>query len=137
MIAVPTRLLVANGQKRNLPTEDEDDDEIFVNEQRKIMIPLITRKEFKFRTAQPNSDENPFNPVLKGYISRSRDEAIAKRNKIDFASSVMCENITRVENYQKRMGTYEPDHPPRGRGRRRNVPTTQRRSHGHDPFTSV
>lgn len=98
----------------------------------RLMIPLITRKEFKFRTAEPNSGENPFNPVLKGYVSRARDEEVMRLNKVDFTASTMNEFVTRAERFVDKSA--EKDEEKRGRRRGHQQ---QRRTRGHDPFTSV
>lgn len=54
-------------------------------------IPLITRREFKYRTANPAASDNPHSAVLKGYVSRRRDEAVAERTRRDFATSTISE----------------------------------------------
>merc|ERR1712058_136482 len=54
-----------------------------------VMIPLITRKEFIYKTARPENEDNPYNPVLKGYVSRGRDEEVARLNRVDFTASTM------------------------------------------------
>lgn len=55
------------------------------------LIPLITRREFKYRTSHPAACDNPFSAVLKGYVSRRRDEAAADRARRDFATSTISE----------------------------------------------
>lgn len=67
----------------------------------RLMIPVITRKEFKYKTANPNSQDNPHTAVLRGYRSRKRDEAIAFANQRDFLASTMNECVERQERHQK------------------------------------
>jgi len=92
-----------------------------------VMIPLITRKEFIYKTARPESEDNPYNPVLKGYVSRGRDEEVARLNKVDFTASTMKEIATRKERYDRMNGVnQEParlkgSFGGRGRPQRRNV----------------
>ena len=50
MAAIPCRLLGIQSPKAN---------DI-------IMVPLITRKEFIYRTGRPDATDNPYNAVLKG-----------------------------------------------------------------------
>merc|ERR1719273_629331 len=68
---------------------------------RMVAIPLITRREFMYKTLYPNSNDNPYNAVLKGYVSRKRDEEVDRLNKVDFASGTVLEEMTR---YKKEHG---------------------------------
>lgn len=61
------------------------------------MIPLITRKEFKYKTRNPESKDNPHNAVLKGYRSRKRDELVEYFTQRDFMMSTMKECTLRHE----------------------------------------
>ena len=54
-------------------------------------------------------DENPYDPVLKGYVSRSRDELIAHKNQVDFTASTINEGVVRQERYEKAVGIYRKD----------------------------
>ena len=69
----------------------------------RVMIPVITRKEFKYRTAHPEAKDNPHTAVLRGYRSRKRDEAIAFANQRDFLASTMNECVQRQERHQKAL----------------------------------
>ena len=82
------------------------------------MVPLITRKEFIFKTTRPESEDNPYNPVLKGYVSRNRDEEIAQTNKIDFTASTMLEFAERKQRLDRRAG-FEDEDEENQKGRRR------------------
>ena len=93
-----------------------------------FMVPLITRKEFIFKTTRPDSEGNPYNPVLKGYVSRNRDEEISRTNKIDFTASTMLEFAERKQRSDRLAGVEERDEENqkgrrrlRGRGRGRSI----------------
>ncbi|CAN9499246.1 unnamed protein product [Ophioblennius macclurei] len=99
-------------------------------EGREFLLPVITRMEFKHQQEDPDADaaSNPYNAVLKGYVSRKRDETIAFLNERDFTASVMFEGTQRkerLENNRRRMEGLPPLAPPRGRARR--TPTTKDR----------
>ena len=106
-----------------------------------IMVPLITRKEFIYKTGRPNSEDNPYDPVLKGYVTRERDEEVERTNRVDFTASTMMEFTARKERYDRMNGVEEKDDRPRGsfggRGRGRSNISSQRRSKTHDQFTKV
>merc|ERR1711974_467507 len=85
---------------------------------RTLMVPLITRKEFIFKTTRPESEDNPYNPVLKGYVARSRDEEIARTNKIDFTASTMLEFAERKQRLDRQAGIEDEDEENQ-KGRRR------------------
>lgn len=74
-----------------------------VREGRQFLLPLITRTEFKYQLEKPDTDaaSNPYNAVLKGYVSRKRDETIAFLNERDFKASVMCEGVQRRERLER------------------------------------
>lgn len=58
----------------------------------RVMIPIITRNEFKVtsrpKRAGSQEDEKGFNPVLKGYVSRQRDELVAHKNRVDYTGGL-------------------------------------------------
>ncbi|XP_033823666.2 deoxyribodipyrimidine photo-lyase isoform X2 [Periophthalmus magnuspinnatus] len=95
---------------------------------KQFLLPLITRMEFKHQVEEPDSDagSNPYNAVLKGYVSRKRDETIAFLNERDFTASVMNEGVQRRErmdvNYRKMEGLPQVRQP---RGRARRTPTAK------------
>ena len=64
-------------------------------------VPVITRKEFKYKTENPEARDNPHTAVLRGYRSRQRDEAIAFANKVDFLCSTMDECVKRKERHDR------------------------------------
>lgn len=66
-----------------------------------VMIPLITRKEFKYKTRNPDSKDNPHNAVLRGYRSRKRDELVEYYNQRDFMASTMKECAGRHDRGNK------------------------------------
>jgi len=72
--------------------------------QHTVSIPLITRKEFIFRTSRPDSQDNPHDAVLLGYHTRQRDEQIARNNKVDFTASTMLEFSARQQRKEQEEG---------------------------------
>ena len=80
-----------------------------------LLVPLITRKEFIYKTGRPESEDNPYDPVLKGYITRERDEEVARLERLDFTASTMREIRARKERDDLRNGL-EPPQPARLRG---------------------
>jgi len=62
-----------------------------------ITIPLITRREFLYRTRYPKAKDNPYNAVLKGYVTRNRDEEFARLERVDFLTSTVAEEINRYK----------------------------------------
>ncbi|XP_029909413.1 uncharacterized protein LOC115360575 [Myripristis murdjan] len=95
-----------------------------------FLLPVITRMEFKHQSDDPDADaaSNPYNAVLKGYVSRKRDETIAFLNERDFTASVMYEGAQRRErlesDYRRMEGLPRPSAP---RGRARRTPTAKDR----------
>lgn len=95
-----------------------------------FLLPVITRMEFKHQQDDPDRDaaSNPYNAVLKGYVSRKRDETIAFLQERDFSASVMhegAERMERMESDQRRL-----EGPPRAsvpRARARRTPTAKDR----------
>ena len=93
-----------------------------------LMVPLITRKEFIYKTLRPEAKDNPYNPVLKGYVSRERDEEVERLSKVDFTASTMREIAARKERVDRLNGA-QPEASTRvrgsfggkGRPQRRNV----------------
>ena len=67
-----------------------------------VVVPLITRKEFLYKTARPHSEDNPYDPVLKGFVSRERDEEAARRARLDFTASTVREVAARKERTDQR-----------------------------------
>lgn len=97
---------------------------------KQFLLPVITRMEFKHQLEDPDADaaSNPYNAVLKGYVSRKRDETIAFLNERDFTASVMHEGAQRRErlerDYRRMEGLPQPAAP---RGRARRTPTAKDR----------
>uniref|UniRef100_A0A3P8T518 Si:ch1073-390k14.1 n=1 Tax=Amphiprion percula TaxID=161767 RepID=A0A3P8T518_AMPPE len=101
-----------------------------VKEGKEFLLPVITRMEFKHQLEDPDADaaSNPYNAVLKGYVSRKRDETIAFLNERDFTASVMYEGAQRRERLEsdyRRMEGLPLLPSPRGRVRR--TPTAKDR----------
>ncbi|XP_029288796.1 LOW QUALITY PROTEIN: uncharacterized protein LOC115009143 [Cottoperca gobio] len=101
-----------------------------VTEGKQFLLPVITRMEFKHQLEDPDADaaSNPYNAVLKGYVSRKRDETIAFFNERDFTASVMNEGVQRKERLEsdyRRIEGLPPSPAPRGRARR--TPTAKDR----------
>ncbi|XP_069019701.1 deoxyribodipyrimidine photo-lyase [Embiotoca jacksoni] len=105
-----------------------------VAEGKQFLLPVITRMEFKHQFEDPDADaaSNPYSAVLKGYVSRKRDETIAFLNERDFTASVMHEGVRRKErlesDYRRMEGLPAPPTP---RGRARRTPTAK------DGFSTV
>uniref|UniRef100_A0A8C6SNQ7 Si:ch1073-390k14.1 n=1 Tax=Neogobius melanostomus TaxID=47308 RepID=A0A8C6SNQ7_9GOBI len=82
-----------------------------------FLLPLITRMEFKHQLEEPDSEaaSNPYNAVLKGYVSRKRDETIrAERG---------AQRRERMDtNYRRMEGLTQPRQP---KGRARRTPTAK------------
>lgn len=90
---------------------------------KQFLLPVITRMEFKHQLEDPDADafSNPYNAVLKGYVSRKRDETIAFLNERDFTASVMHEGTQRRERLERdyrRMEGLPQVSVPQGRARR-------------------
>ncbi|XP_015239459.1 PREDICTED: deoxyribodipyrimidine photo-lyase-like isoform X2 [Cyprinodon variegatus] len=101
-----------------------------VTEGKQFLLPVITRMEFKHQLEDPDADaaSNPYNAVLKGYVSRKRDETIAFLNERDFTASVMYEGAQRRERLERdhrRLEGLPP--PPSARGKARRTPTAKDR----------
>ncbi|XP_049429831.1 deoxyribodipyrimidine photo-lyase [Epinephelus fuscoguttatus] len=101
-----------------------------VRERKQFLLPVITRMEFKHQLEDPDADaaSNPYNAVLKGYVSRKRDETIAFLNERDFTASVMNEGVQRKERLESDYRRMEGlPRPPAPRGRARRTPTAKDR----------
>ncbi|XP_040894004.1 deoxyribodipyrimidine photo-lyase [Toxotes jaculatrix] len=101
-----------------------------VAEGKQFLLPVITRMEFKHQLEDPDADaaSNPYNAVLKGYVSRKRDETIAFLNERDFTASVMYEGAQRKERLESDYRRMEGlPRPPAPRGRARRTPTAKDR----------
>lgn len=101
-----------------------------VHSGKRFLLPVITRMEFKHQLDDPDADaaSNPYNAVLKGYVSRKRDETIAFLNERDFTASVMYEGALRKERLESDYRRMEGlPRPPAPRGRARRTPTAKDR----------
>lgn len=101
-----------------------------MREGKQFLLPVITRMEFKHQLEDPDADAaaNPFNAVLKGYVSRKRDETIAFLNERDFTASTLYEGAQRRERLESDYRRLEGlPRPPAPRGRARRTPTAKDR----------
>lgn len=99
-------------------------EEVVRHEGTGFLLPVITRMEFKHHSEDPDRTDNPYSAVLKGYVSRKRDETIAFLNERDFTASVMCESAQRRERLERDCCLLEGlPHPTASRGRARRTPT--------------
>ena len=73
-------------------------------EKEMLLVPLITRREFIYKTGRPESEDNPYDPVLKGYVTRERDEEVARLGRLDFTASTVKEVTARKERTDQRDG---------------------------------
>ncbi|XP_051238479.1 deoxyribodipyrimidine photo-lyase [Dicentrarchus labrax] len=123
LVPLPPRLV-----SEALGLSDRDGGVVTAGKQ--FLLPVITRMEFKHQLEDPDADaaSNPYNAVLKGYVSRKRDETIAFLNERDFTASVMYEGTQRKErlesDYRRMEGLPQPPAP---RGRARRTPTAKDR----------
>ncbi|CAH2324541.1 Hypothetical predicted protein [Pelobates cultripes] len=83
MIPIPDHLLAS--------TLGHSGGDVIKNQTGCFLLPVITRKEFKYKTLQPSAKDNPYNTVLKGYVGRKRDETIAYMNERHFTASTINE----------------------------------------------
>lgn len=96
----------------------------------RFLLPVITRMEFKHQQDEPDGDasSSPYSAVLKGYVSRKRDETIAFLNKTDFTASVMHEGAQRRERMERDQRRLEGLPQVSGqRARARRAPTAKDR----------
>ena len=96
ILRISSKVLLPN---RN--DNEADDDTKRTNKANKsdmITIPLITRREFIYRTLHPNAKDNPYNSVLRGYVSRKRDEEVERLQRVDFLHGTMHEEVSRYQN---------------------------------------
>lgn len=99
-----------------------------VTEGKQFLLPVITRMEFKHQLKDPDAPSNPYNAVLKGYVSRKRDDTIAFLNERDFTASVMYEGVQRKERLERDYRRIEGlPQPPAPQGRARRTPTSKDR----------
>lgn len=125
LVPVPPRLVseaLGSSQKSGAAGKEE------------FLLPVITRMEFKHQQDDPDATSNPYDAVLKGYVSRKRDETIAFFNQTDFTASVMLEGTQRKERLENNFRRMEglPPVPSAGRGRRGRRTTTAK-----DRFSTV
>ncbi|KAM5138545.1 deoxyribodipyrimidine photo-lyase-like [Mantella aurantiaca] len=110
MVSVPDHLLALT-----LGYRDGDDDDVIKSHTGRFLLPVITRKEFKYKTFQPDAKDNPYNTVLKGYVSRKRDETIAYMNERHFTASTINEGVQMYERKARAArimeGLPQPRHP--------------------------
>ncbi|KAM4722073.1 deoxyribodipyrimidine photo-lyase-like [Rhinophrynus dorsalis] len=125
MVPVPDQMLAMTfGYK-------DGENEVVKNRVGQFLLPVITRKEFKYKTLQPDSKDNPFNTVLKGYVSRKRDETIAYMNERHFTASTINEGAQRYERIERTARLME-GLPPQVETRNKSRRTPQK-----DPFSVV
>jgi len=93
LIPAPSLLM----EQRGLASKKKDDKRTIA------LFPVITRKEFKFKTLDPDSKVNPFDTVLKGYVSRQRDEHIARENQVHFQARTIHETVNDTRASRKRI----------------------------------
>ncbi|XP_075694794.1 deoxyribodipyrimidine photo-lyase-like [Rhinoderma darwinii] len=124
MVPVPDHLLALT-----LGRTDEDD--VIKSQTGRFLLPVITRKEFKYKTLQPNSKDNPYNTVLKGYVSRKRDETIAYMNERHFTASTIHEGVQLHERREKTVRIME------GLPQPRDPKKTTKRTPRSDPFSII
>lgn len=106
-------------------------EDIVKHEKNGFLLPVITRMEFKHQSEDPDRQDNPYSAVLKGYVSRKRDETVAFLNERDFTASVMCESAQRRERLERDSCLLEGlPRPTASRGGARRTQT-------RDPYSKV
>ncbi|XP_053556607.1 deoxyribodipyrimidine photo-lyase isoform X2 [Bombina bombina] len=123
MVPIPDYLLAL--------TLGYSDDEVIKTSMGSFLLPVITRKEFKYKTLDPNAKDNPYNTVLKGYISRKRDETIAYMNEKHFTASTIHEGAQRYERRERTSRIME------GLPQPKDPKNQSRRTPRKDPFTVI
>lgn len=127
MVSVPDQLLAFT-----LGCADGDDnDDVIKSNTCQFLLPVITRKEFKYKTLQPDTKDNPYNTVLKGYVSRKRDETIAYMNERHFTASTINEGAQMYERRERTARIME------GLPQMRDPKNKSRRTPTSDPFSIV
>lgn len=111
--------------------DDDDDDDVIKSNTDQFLLPVITRKEFKYKTLQPDAKVNPYNTVLKGYVSRKRDETIAYMNERHFTASTINEGVQMYERRERTARIME------GLPQMRDPKNKSRRTPRSDPFSIV
>ncbi|XP_071973666.1 deoxyribodipyrimidine photo-lyase-like isoform X1 [Engystomops pustulosus] len=125
MVLVPDHLLALS-----LEHSDREDD-VVKSQTGRFLLPVITRKEFKYKTLQPDSKDNPYNTVLKGYVSRKRDETIAYMNERHFTASTIHEGAQLHERRERTSRLLE------GLPQTADSKNTNRRTPRRDPFSII
>ncbi|KAM3920599.1 deoxyribodipyrimidine photo-lyase-like [Leptodactylus fuscus] len=125
MVPVPDHLLALT-----FSCPDGEDD-VIRSRTGRFLLPVITRKEFKYKTLQPESKDNPYNTVLKGYVSRKRDETIAYMNERHFTASTIHEGAQLHERRERTARIME------GLPQPRDPTKTNRRTPRSDPFSII
>ncbi|XP_053304990.1 deoxyribodipyrimidine photo-lyase-like [Spea bombifrons] len=125
MVPIPDHLLALTlGQS-------EGEDDVIKSQKGRFLLPVITRKEFKYKTLQPHAKDNPFNTVLKGYVSRKRDETIAYMNERHFTASTISEATQMHERRERTSRLLE------GLPQPKDPKNKSRRTPRNDPYTVV
>ncbi|KAG8437639.1 hypothetical protein GDO86_008379 [Hymenochirus boettgeri] len=125
MVPIPDQLLALTLGCTN------GDDEVVKNQTGCFLLPVITRKEFKYKTLKPDAKDNPYNTVLKGYVSRKRDETIAYMNERHFTASTINEGAQRYDRIERTVRLME-DLPQPTDGQNKS-----RRTKRYDPFSVI
>ncbi|XP_068115684.1 deoxyribodipyrimidine photo-lyase-like [Hyperolius riggenbachi] len=97
----------------------------------RFLLPVITRKEFKYKTLRPDTKDNPYNTVLKGYVSRKRDETIAYMNERHFTASTINEGAQQYERRERTARIME------GLPQEREAKNPSRRTPRSDPLSII
>ncbi|MEE6499906.1 hypothetical protein FKM82_003632 [Ascaphus truei] len=109
----------------------DGEDEVIKNRTDCFLLPVITRREFKYKTLEPNAKDNPYDTVLKGYVSRKRDETVAYMNERHFTASTINESAQRYERRERINRIIE------GLPQPKDPRNKSRRTPRQDPFTVI
>ncbi|KAM9302055.1 deoxyribodipyrimidine photo-lyase-like [Gastrophryne carolinensis] len=124
MVPVPDQLLA-------LTLGYADGGDVIRGDAGRFLLPVITRKEFKYKTLQPDAKDNPYNTVLKGYVSRKRDETIAYMNERHFTASTINEGAQLYERKERTNRLLE------GLPQPRDPKNRSRRTPRSDPYSII
>jgi len=101
------------GRSLSDPHSGRDLVRICLKDGRSVTVPVITRREFIYRTLYPDATDNPYTAVLKGYVSRKRDEEVERLQRVDFMSGILSEEVNR---FKKDHGIPDDDKPAKFKG---------------------
>uniref|UniRef100_A0A8C5MZZ1 Photolyase/cryptochrome alpha/beta domain-containing protein n=1 Tax=Leptobrachium leishanense TaxID=445787 RepID=A0A8C5MZZ1_9ANUR len=119
MVPIPDSLLAST-------LAHAGEDEMVQGHSGRFLLPVITRKEFKYKTLKPLAKDNPYNAVLKGYVGRKRDQTIAYMNERHFTASALNETAQMYDRRERTARLLEGLPPSTDKTERRRIPASDR-----------